>query len=116
MLKQSLYAFRQKILPGRNKLISHLDRDAVLDGKSLGGTPIDDWNQCWLDLQDFLHIFYKRYVSEDHFYLNGIAGLSDAEQLVLALKESTYFRTMLDDKATTMRCADVAFESKYHAA
>jgi hypothetical protein len=42
--------------------------------------------------------------------------LSDAEQLVLALKESTYFRTMLDDKATTMRCADVAFESKYHAA
>jgi hypothetical protein len=56
----------------------------------------------------------KHYVDPNgHFYLNGIAQLSDADMLVKALKDSTYFRTLLDGKETTRRASDVAFGSKF---
>jgi len=45
--------------------------------------------------------------------LNGIAQLSDAEKLVKALKESTYFQTLLDGKETTRQASDVAFGSTF---
>jgi hypothetical protein len=80
----------------------------------LGGAPQDDWLQFWIDLQDFLNIMDKHYVDPNgHFYLNGIAQLSDADMLVKALKDSTYFRTLLDGKETTRRASDVAFGSKF---
>jgi hypothetical protein len=42
--------------------------------------------------------------------------MSDADQLLKALKESTYFRALLDDRAVTRKVADVAFNSKYYEA
>ncbi len=60
---------------------------------------------------------HKHYVDPNgHFYLNGVSHLSDADNLVKALKESTYFRALLDDKETTKRSADVAFNSKFYEA
>ena len=70
-----------------------------------------------LDLQDFLAIVYKRYVDASvTFYLNGVGGMSDADEVLKALKESTYFRALLDDETLTRRVADIAFNSKYHDA
>jgi len=40
-----LQAFRQKLLPARNKLISHSDRGAVLAGQALGGAPQNEWDE-----------------------------------------------------------------------
>jgi len=110
-----ILAFRKRILPARNKLISHLDLNAALGRKSLGRAPIATWLTFWLDLQDFVAIMYRRYVSaRATFYLNGVGGMSDADLLVKALKESAYFWAALEDKTIKGKVADVAFHSKYH--
>ncbi len=107
--------FRKRLVPARNKLISHLDLDAALGPKSLGGASVAAWHKFWLDLQDLVAILHKRYVSAQvPFHLNGVAMISDADQLVLAIKESTYFRVLLDDKNLARRILDVALSSKYH--
>ena len=112
-LNDSMQIFRAKILPARNKFIGHLDRTSVHNGINLGGAPVADWNEFWIYLQDFLQILHKRYIDPSgHFYLNAISGLSDADNLIKALKESAYFRTLLDDKKTTRVAADAAFNSK----
>jgi hypothetical protein len=109
-----MHAFRAKILPARNRLIGHLDRHSVLDGKALGGADEGEWVQFWLDLQSFLNIVHQHYIDPSgHFYLNGVGYLSDADGLIKALKESTYFCTLLHDKTLTQKCADVGFTSKY---
>jgi hypothetical protein len=111
-LSGSIHAFRDKIVPARNRFIAHLDRESVQLSQSLGGAPQEDWIQFWIDLQDFLNIMDKHYIDPNgHFYLNGIALLSDAD--IKALKESTYFRTLLDSKETSRQASDVAFGSKF---
>jgi hypothetical protein len=116
-LSDSMHNFRAKIVPARNRLIGHLDRESVLLGQSLGGAENSEWNQFWLDLQGFLQIVHERYIDpKGHFYLNGVAQLSDADYLVKALKESTYFHALLDDRTMTRKAGDVAFASKYSEA
>lgn len=116
-LNKSIQAFREKILPARHKLISHIDRGSVLAGKSLGGTDQNSWDQFWRDLEEFTRILHRRYVDPDFDYrLNEIALLSDADSLVKAIKESTYFWTLLKDTKFTEKCADVALGSKYSEA
>jgi hypothetical protein len=113
-LSDNMHAFRKKIVKARNKFIAHLDRESVRLGQPLGDAPQEEWLQFWLDLQNFLHIMDKHHIDPNsQFYLNGIAQLSDADTLVKALKESTYFRTLLDNKETTRQASDVAFGSKY---
>jgi len=51
-LDARLQAFRQMLLPARNKLISHSDRDAIMAGQALGGAPQSQWDEFWLNLQD----------------------------------------------------------------
>ena len=107
--------FRERILPARNKLIGHLDLEAALRRKSLGGVSLAAWRKFWLDLQEFVAIMHRRYVDlKVTFYLNGVRGISDAELLIKAMKESTYFRAALEDRALTTRIGDIAFNSKYY--
>jgi len=113
-LSDSMHAFRAKIVPARNKLIGHIDRDSALNGEPMGAAPIDAWHQFWLDLQDFLSIVHKRYIDpEANFYMNGVAHLSDAENLVKALKESSFFRVLESDRELSRKCIEVALESKF---
>jgi hypothetical protein len=112
-LSDSMHAFRVKIVPARNRLIGHLDRHSVLDGKALGGAEKEEWNQFWLDLQGFLHIMDKHYIDPtSQFYLNGVGYLSDADSLIKALKESTYFGALLHKRTLTqkMRRRSIRFE------
>ena len=39
------------LLPARNKLISHSDRQTILAGQPLGGAPQTASDEFWLDLQ-----------------------------------------------------------------
>ncbi|PWB90932.1 hypothetical protein C5688_08705 [Methylocystis sp. MitZ-2018] len=110
-------AFRERILPARHKFISHLDLNASLRRKALGGASIAAWRRFWVDLQNFIAIMYKRYVdARAPFYLNAVGRMSDADQLVRALKESAYFLALLEDRTLTSKIADVAFNSRYHKA
>jgi hypothetical protein len=116
-LAASIHMFREKIVTARNKLISHFDRSSVLAGKTLGGTNQELWDAFWRDLEEFINILYKRYVDPNgNFHLSEIALLSDADSLVKAIKESTYFWALWKDKETAWECADVAFGSKYSEA
>jgi hypothetical protein len=109
--------FRERILPARNKFIGHLDLEAALGRKSLGGASVAAWRKFWLDLQEFVGLLHKRYVnSRMTFYLNGVDRLSDAELLIKAVKESTYFHAALQDRALTGRVGEIAFNSKYYSA
>ena len=110
----AMHAFREKLLPARNKLIGHLDLDSVRAGAALGATERSEWTQFWLDLEGFLNILHRRYIEPDgNFYLNRVAHLSDADSVVKALKESTYFRAMLGDKGLSRPTYDAAQSSKY---
>jgi hypothetical protein len=112
-LSESIHEFREKILPARHKLIGHLDRTAVLKGEPLGGVEQCCWDQFWRDLQEAIHILYKQFGISDHFYLDDVGYISDADSLIKALKESTYFHALLADGAVTQKCAEVSFGSKY---
>jgi hypothetical protein len=109
--------FRKRILPARNKRISHLDLDAAHDRKSLGGASIAAWERFWRDLEAFVLIMHESFVDPRHpFLLTDVGRLSDADQLMKAMKESTYFRALLDEKTLTRKVADIAFNSKYRDA
>jgi hypothetical protein len=84
-LSASMRAFRKKLLSARNKLISHLDRDAILAGRPLGAATDEEWSQFWLDLQDFICIVHRK-VTGSSFYLNGVAVRSDSGDLLKALR------------------------------
>lgn len=116
-LTRQMKRFRKRILPARNKAIGHLDLRAAHRRTPLGAAPVAEWEQFWLDLQEFLALLHKRYVdSKIPFYLNGVGGVSDADQLAQALRESAYFRAAIADKRLTQIVGDIAFASKFHQA
>jgi len=91
-LRADMQTFRAKLLPARNRLISHLDRDAILAGRSLGAASDEEWNQFWLELQAFIYIVHRK-VTGSSFYLNGVAGRSDAGDLLKALTRPIRYPT-----------------------
>ncbi|WP_296745747.1 hypothetical protein [Mesorhizobium sp.] len=113
-LRDGIHDFRSKIVPARNRLIGHLDRDAVMAGQPLGPASDAEWKQFWDDLEQFLQLVHTRYVDPNgHFMLNDVGTSSDADSLVEALKESTYFHHALNDHALTQRVADIGFSSEF---
>jgi hypothetical protein len=115
-LSDRMHAFRAEIEPARNKFISHLDHESLLIGKNLGAADTDLWLQFWLDLQDFLEIVYRCYVGQSHFHLNGIGLITDADSLVRALRQSTYFDEIMNDGRFTLQAADIADASRFAGA
>lgn len=109
-LKQQMERFRRRLLPARNKAIGHLDLRAAHRRKPLGGAPIAEWLQFWLDLQEFVALLHKRFVDPKvAFYLNGVGMASDADQLAQGLRESAYFRAAIGDGRVARVVGDLAF-------
>jgi putative transcriptional regulator len=77
--------FRSQLKPARDKIISHLDRKSILDGRPLGGVQPDAWVDFWLDLQVFVRRLWKRYVGDDPVDICAAARSSDAVAIVQAL-------------------------------
>jgi hypothetical protein len=116
-LRDRINGFRAQILPARNKLISHLDRDSVMAGNALGGASEAAWSQFWTDLDELLHLLHSRFVDPGgHFHLNDIAMISDADSAVKALKESTYFHLALGRRGMAETLGDIAFNSEFSEA
>jgi hypothetical protein len=87
-LHAQMQAFGAKLRPARNKLISHADRDAILAGLPLGAATDQEWDQFWLDLQNFICIVHQK-VTGSSFYLNRVAALSDAGDLLKVLRHGS---------------------------
>jgi hypothetical protein len=78
-LRDNIHQFRSKIAPARNRLIGHLDRDAVMAGQPLGPASEAEWKQFWDDLEQFLHMVHTRYVDPGgHFMLNEVGMIADS--------------------------------------
>lgn len=101
-----LKAFRQKVLPARNKLISHADREAIRAGVLLGKAPNEDWEKFWDHLQEFVTIIHEKVVGHPFPFETG----SDANGLLKALKYSECFEVLLRDNDQTVakRARDLA--------
>ena len=113
-LRDRIVQFRATIAPARNKLISHLDRDSVMAGVPLGGAGDAQWLQFWEDLDALLHLLHVRFVDPSgHFHLNEVGMISDADSVVKALKESTYFHEALRRSGMAEGLADIAFNSEF---
>lgn len=109
-LQAAMDRFRDKLKPARDKLISHLDRDAVLADANLGAALTSDWDAFWADLQEFVAILHERYIGHS-LKINSVGMLSDADTLIKALRHGAHFDAIIhsDDKALAKRCMQVAF-------
>lgn len=113
-IRADIHGFRDLILPARNRFIGHVDLEAVRIGDPLGAAPNDKWKQFWIDLQDFLDLMHRHHIDPNgHFYLNGIAMMSDADSLVAALRNAKLFLAVMDDREIATRALRAADKSKF---
>jgi hypothetical protein len=113
-ISDSIHSFRKRILPARKWFIAHHDLSAVRLGESLGAASDAEWKQFWLDLQDFLELMFRHHVDpSSQFYLNGTAGLSDADSLLTVLRNGKLFEAVMDDREIAARALRAADRSKF---
>jgi hypothetical protein len=113
-INDSIHNFRKCILPARKWFIAHHDLSAVRLGGPLGAASDAEWKQFWLDLQDFLDLLVRHHVDPNsHFYLNGIAGMSDADSLLTALRNAKLFEAVMDDQEIAARALRAADTSRF---
>ena len=114
LISDSIHNFRKRILPARKWFIAHHDLSAVRLGQSLGAASDAEWKQFWLDLQDFLELLFRHHVDPNsQFYLNGIAGMSDANSLLSAIRNGKLFEAVMDDREIATRALRAADKSKF---
>jgi AbiU2 len=113
-ISDSIHNFRKRILPARKWLIAHYDLSAVRLGDPLGAASDEEWIQFWLDLQDFLELMSLHHV-DPHvpFYLNGVAGMSDADSLLAALRNAKLFEAVISDQEIATRALRAADTSRF---
>jgi hypothetical protein len=97
-LSASIQRFRERILPARKWFIAHFDLAAVRLDQPLGAASGAEWNQFWLDLQDFLDLMFRHHAGSDNYlYLNAIGNMSDADSLITALRNAKFFHAIMSD-------------------
>jgi AbiU2 len=108
-LHQRMQKLRHKILPARNKLAAHADRDAIRAGKPLGQASFEEWDDFWSALQSFVRILNRKIIGKP-LEIDAGGVLGDAESMLKALTQSQHFETLLngDDPAVAHACLKLA--------
>jgi hypothetical protein len=108
-LHQRMKKLRIKILPARNKLGAHADRDVIRKGKVLGQASFQEWEDFWSALKDFVRIINEKTTGKP-FGIDAAGLFGDAEMLIKALGQSQHFETLLNgsDKSVADACLKVA--------
>jgi hypothetical protein len=113
-ISDSIHRFRKRVLPARRWFIAHLDLSAVRLDQPLGAASNDEWKQFWLDLQDFVQLMFRHHVDPNSlFHLNGIGGMSDADRLLIALRNAKLFDAVLNDQEIATQAVRTADTSKF---
>jgi hypothetical protein len=112
-LAERIAKFRAKIEPARHKRVGHLDLDAAMSRKSLGRASLAAWRKFWRDFHEFTLILQQHYLPPKQQYDLNVRE-SDADQLVKAIRESTYFHAAMKDHSITLRLDDIARASHYY--
>ena len=82
---------RAKIIPARNKLGAHADRDVIRKGEPLGAASWQEWDDFWSALQDFVRILNEQ-MTGSPYEIDAGGVLGDAESLLNALRQSQHLR------------------------
>lgn len=112
MSAKQLKKFRKQVLPARNKMISHFDRDTAITDISLGTFKRGQLEEFETNLQKFVNIIHG-------YYIGGIYSIdfnSQTDELIEALKKSTYFETLRDMDHIESECYAVSENSDYAGA
>jgi hypothetical protein len=113
-ISDSIHRFRARILPARKWFIAHLDLSALRLDRPLGAASETEWKEFWLDLQAFLELMFRHHVDPNsHFHLNALAGMSDADSLLTALRNAKLFGAVMSDHEITTRALRVADASEF---
>jgi hypothetical protein len=110
-LRVRMSALREKILPARNKLGAHVDREIVRAGKPLGAASWKEWDDFWQALASFVRIL-NEVVFGKPFEIDAGGPFGDAEMLLKSFKQSAHFESLLHGKDTTIREACIAVASR----
>lgn len=105
-LSKRLHAFREKLLPARNKLISHRDRNAIRAGLPLGAASEAEWNEFWIDLKTLVSTIHQKVLGIP-FNIDEVGMLSDVDGLLKALRHASCFHELVKDQSLALRCADL---------
>jgi hypothetical protein len=87
---QRMLTLREKILPARNKLAAHADRDAIRAGKPLGAASFAQWDEFWSALASFVRLINEKTTGRP-FEIDAAGVLGDAEMLLRALRQGRLF-------------------------
>lgn len=95
-LSEKIHTFRNYIVSARNKIISHLDRNTVLQHRTLGAFPEGEIDKFWNALEEFVDRLYNRYFGT--CLPLDAANPYNAQDLVEALKKSVHYDDYFKDK------------------
>ena len=116
-LRDRINAFRTTIVPARNKLISHLDRESVMAGTALGAADNAAWELFWSDLDALLDLFNRLFADPPGpFILSDVGMISDADSAVKAVREGTFFQAALGAPLLTLPLVEIADASEFSKA
>lgn len=116
-LAARINAFRKKLEPARHKRLGHLDRDVASSHKSLGRASVAAWGRFWRDLREFVSILQERHLPpRERQDLTATAHLSDADQMIRAIREGSFFRAAINDHTLTLCLHEIARASRYYNA
>lgn len=83
-------------------------------GQNLGAASDAEWKQFWLDLEGFLDLMFRHHVDPNlHFCWNEIAGMSDANSLLAALRNAKLFEAVISDQEIATRALRAADTSRF---
>jgi hypothetical protein len=113
-LHASMQNIRAALKPARNKIISHLDRDAIRAKTILGVASNEEWQRFWRDIEEFVAILYERYVSSPPIHIRSVGGITDTMMLKNALRKGTYFDKLVhgNDKEISKKCLDMYLDDR----
>lgn len=111
-IHDEMITFRKKIIPARNRMISHIDRETALSNKPLGAFTLRDLKVFQDNLQTFINIIHEHYIGGP----NPMDFNAETDNLIKALKQSTYYEALCEIDAVEPTCYDVTINSKYTAA
>jgi hypothetical protein len=115
-LHQRMNKLRVKLLPARNKLAAHADREVVRNGIVLGAASFE-WDEFWGALKDFVRILNEKTFGKP-FEIDAAGVLGDADMLLKALWQSQLFEALLEGSDAVVReaCLNAALSNSQAAA
>jgi hypothetical protein len=93
-LRERMDKLRKIIVPVRNKLGAHADRDVIREGKTLAAGSWAEWKEFWSALADFVRVLNEETFGTP-FEIDAGGVLGDAEMLLKSFGQSKHFETLL---------------------